>query len=301
LLIYDAATGGATFFDVWGPGNINPLKSYTDWSPGHTHIVPGNFGGTSRTGQTDLLIYDAATGGATFFDVWGQGNINPMKSYTDWSPGHTHILPGNFGGTNRTGHTDVLIYGPGVGPAGFFDVWGQGNVNPEQPAVDPGAGRWSLMGSTYQAVRGLWAASGSNALVLSGGGSQGDFEVGVVRYLFERAFSPGVISSASVGSVNAVKLVENENSIDPTGLERIWLNQLNTNTDMYTTNGAFNTQALSSDVQSLGTGWLNQLAGLGGGKSERGWIRRGSSGRCHRSRKSRQPSKRCEKCIERGC
>ena len=133
FLFYDENSGIAEFYSCHSNGSSLSwvlLKRYTNWSPGHTIIVPGNFGGTSVTGQTDLLIYDGATGGAGFYDVWGQGNINPMKSYNNWSPGHTIIVPGNFGGTSVIGQTDLLIYDGATGGAGFYDVWGQGNINP---------------------------------------------------------------------------------------------------------------------------------------------------------------------------
>ena len=182
LLIYDAATGAASFFDVWGQGNINSMKSYTDWSPGHTHIVAGNFGGTPTTGQSDLLIYDAATGAASFFDVWGQGNINSMKSYTDWSPGHTHIVAGNFGGTPTTGQSDLLIYDAATGAASFFDVWGQGNINSMKSYTDwsPGhthivAGNFGGTPTTGQSDLLIYDAASRNVgfLQVSGQGSIG--------------------------------------------------------------------------------------------------------------------------------
>jgi hypothetical protein len=156
LLIYDGATGNAGFYDVWGQANINLMKSYNNWSPGHSMIVPGNFGGTSVTGQTDLLIYDGTTGNAGFFDVWGQGNINLMKSYNNWSTTHTIIIPGNFGGI---GQTDLLIYDGATGNAGFFDVWGQGNINlmksynnwsPGHAFILPGDFEGQNMGQTGQ-------------------------------------------------------------------------------------------------------------------------------------------------------
>jgi hypothetical protein len=133
LLLYDATNGAAQFEDVSGQGNTNPMNptfyfvaSYKPWSP-WTHIIPGNFGGTSVTGQTDLLFYDASTGSSAFCDVSGQGNINLMKFYYHaWSP-WTHIIPGNFGGI---GQTDLLFYNANTGSAAFYDVWGQGNINP---------------------------------------------------------------------------------------------------------------------------------------------------------------------------
>ena len=87
---------------------------------------------------------------------------------------------------------------------------------------------------------GLWSGipNGKSALVLSGGASQGDFEVGVVRFLFERGYAPTLITSASVGSVNAVKLVEG-GTINPFALEQIRLKLVN-NDSMYNANPDFN-------------------------------------------------------------
>jgi predicted acylesterase/phospholipase RssA len=110
---------------------------------------------------------------------------------------------------------------------------------------------------------GLWTGvtNGLAALVLSGGASQGDFEVGVARYLFERGFQPGLITSASVGSVNAVKLVEG-GSINPTGLEQIWLTKMQTNSDMYTPNPVFNLQRVTGAAAKLGPDWWLQVGGV---------------------------------------
>jgi len=150
FLFYDKSAGVAEFFSTDETGqNLALLKSYRDWSPGTTHIVPGNFGGTSVTGQTDLLLYNAATGTSGFFDVWGQGNMNLMKSYRDWSPGHTIIVPGNFGGTSVTGQSDLLIYDGAIGNFGFFDVWGQGNINPEPGYRQFPSERWSLIATSF--------------------------------------------------------------------------------------------------------------------------------------------------------
>lgn len=88
----------------------------------------------------------------------------------------------------------------------------------------------------------------NDALVLSGGASQGDFEVGAVRRLFELGFQPGLIVATSVGSVNAVKLVESgalATTGQPSGLEQIWLG-LAGNDSMYTNNPAFNLPSLQA-------------------------------------------------------
>lgn len=74
-------------------------------------------------------------------------------------------------------------------------------------------------------------------LVLSGGGARGDFQVGAVRYLYERNIKPTVISGTSVGAINAIKLTEGEgDGNDATrglrGLTGIW-RELKTSADMW--------------------------------------------------------------------
>jgi Patatin-like phospholipase len=45
--------------------------------------------------------------------------------------------------------------------------------------------------------------SAGPAIVLSGGGTKGDFEVGAVRCLYEQGILPNILCGTSVGSVNA--------------------------------------------------------------------------------------------------
>jgi NTE family protein len=74
------------------------------------------------------------------------------------------------------------------------------------------------------------------AIVLSGGGAKGDFEVGAVRFLYDSGVRPDILGGVSVGAINAAKLAEGEDPNDPTrglsGLEAIWTS-LRSNSDMY--------------------------------------------------------------------
>ncbi len=77
------------------------------------------------------------------------------------------------------------------------------------------------------------------AFVLSGGGSQGSFEVGVLRYLYDDVgLRPSILVGSSVGAIIAAKLAEGED--DETGrhpideLETIWRG-LKSNRDMWLT------------------------------------------------------------------
>jgi hypothetical protein len=73
------------------------------------------------------------------------------------------------------------------------------------------------------------------AFVLSGGGARGDFQVGVMRYLYDQGIRPSIVCTTSVGSINGIKIAEGEG--DPQqglrGLEQIWLQKMNSNGDMY--------------------------------------------------------------------
>jgi predicted acylesterase/phospholipase RssA len=85
-------------------------------------------------------------------------------------------------------------------------------------------------------------AGESPAIALSGGGTKGDFEVGVVRYLYDQNVRPKIICGTSVGSINALKLAEGESDGKPSsiaghlrglpGLEGIWLS-LERESDMW--------------------------------------------------------------------
>jgi Patatin-like phospholipase len=75
-------------------------------------------------------------------------------------------------------------------------------------------------------VRDIFNIAAVPALVLSGGGATGSFQVGAVRYLYNNRVHPAIICSTSVGAVNGLKLAEGEgDGSDPNrglqGLERI--------------------------------------------------------------------------------
>lgn len=70
-------------------------------------------------------------------------------------------------------------------------------------------------------------------IVLSGGGSKGDFEIGALRAMYNRGIRPDVLAGTSVGSINAVKLAEDGTSDGPLSeLEALWFGLVN-DADMY--------------------------------------------------------------------
>ena len=93
----------------------------------------------------------------------------------------------------------------------------------------------------------------NTALVLGGGGSLGDFELGVLQYLYSYNIRPQVVCGTSVGAINAAKLAEGEGAPEEgdrgfKGLQKIWLQDINSPSDMYVKEPAF--AALPDDIQS---------------------------------------------------
>src|SRR4051812_5128728 len=69
----------------------------------------------------------------------------------------------------------------------------------------------------------------TRAIVLSGGGSKGDFEVGALNYLYGAGIRPDLLCTTSVGSVNGLKLAEGETggTAGLAGLTNLWLSLTN--------------------------------------------------------------------------
>lgn len=68
------------------------------------------------------------------------------------------------------------------------------------------------------------------AFVVSGGGAQGDFEVGALRYLTNQGIRPQIVCGTSVGSINGAAMAMGDGGLDL--LEQIWLGLVK-NSDMY--------------------------------------------------------------------
>ena len=124
------------------------------------------------------------------------------------------------------------------------------------------------------------------AFVLSGGGSQGSFEVGVLRFLYDDlGLRPSILVGSSVGAIIAAKLAEGED--DETGrrpiddLEAIWRG-LKTNRDMWLT------EPWLDKLRSQAT-WASELRGRAG---EHGIWGRPRSGGCEAT-EHREWGQRC--------
>src|SRR4051794_16255617 len=94
-------------------------------------------------------------------------------------------------------------------------------------------------------------------LCLSGGGSKGDFQLGALRCLYDRGIRPDVLTSTSVGSVNAIKLAEGDDPAHPerglSGLEQLW-ESLQTNGDMYLEEAWLHDPEMIPELRDLLTG-----------------------------------------------
>lgn len=72
------------------------------------------------------------------------------------------------------------------------------------------------------------------ALVLSGGGSKGSMQFGIIKHLYEQGYKPDVIYGTSVGSLNAAGL----SHVGIEGLDKVW-NGLKKTSDVFKFNWSF--------------------------------------------------------------
>ncbi len=82
--------------------------------------------------------------------------------------------------------------------------------------------------------------SSTTAIVMSGGGAKGAFQVGVLKRMYEVGIRPQIVCGTSVGALNGAKLAENSETVI-TELEALWLS-IRGNDDVL---------ALSPPVQNL--------------------------------------------------
>jgi len=124
------------------------------------------------------------------------------------------------------------------------------------------------------------------AIVLSGGGAKGSFEVGALFYLREiwSNIQPRIVCGTSVGAINGVAVAESNDGAGIGTLETIWLG-LQYNSDMYTLSPEFK-QVFSdlginvTDVALHGgglpfsgiSGFLSFVATLGLSPETAGWV-----------------------------
>jgi predicted acylesterase/phospholipase RssA len=127
------------------------------------------------------------------------------------------------------------------------------------------------------------------AIVLSGGGAKGSFEVGALFYLRDiwNDIHPSIVCGTSVGAINALAVAERADGTGIDTLETIWLG-LQVPSDMYIPSPEFQQVFLTLGISvpdlvlhgaalpfdSL-TGLLGYLATLGVGSDTAGWVAAG--------------------------
>ncbi len=112
---------------------------------------------------------------------------------------------------------------------------------------------------------------------LSGGGALGSFQVGALRYLYDRGIFPSVIVGTSVGAINGLKLAEGNPGPNLPGdrgifgLERLWLEVMEETADMIVAEDAFKPfddknrdETLERALISIGAPTLGAAVSAGG-------------------------------------
>ncbi|HMV13232.1 MAG TPA: patatin-like phospholipase family protein [Nitrosomonas sp.] len=110
----------------------------------------------------------------------------------------------------------VSILTPGTIQPNFDSIEGVGNQNIDNSDIN----REGLINININSPRRRRGAN-KKALILSGGGAKGCFEVGAVKQLWSKGWRPDIICGVSVGALNAAKLAERKDT-SPAELEEIW-------------------------------------------------------------------------------
>jgi hypothetical protein len=107
-------------YSVSNSAAIHLHDAHFEWRRSWSHIVAGDFGGSSRA---DLLFYDPTVGEAETWSVGSSGSMQKLRTTTGWRRTWTHVVPGNFGGD---AHGDILLYDPTSQTAAFLRGDGKG-------------------------------------------------------------------------------------------------------------------------------------------------------------------------------
>lgn len=188
-----------------------PIKLYQRDPEGD--IVPGTFSGWPRLALAASPEDERRLSqeGYTFERVEGHVDVPDARDHfvlsgIDWSryfdllpfldpPGSDDDMPPSGGGTGG---------GTGGGLTGH-------QLDPEVARrFRLGRDRWVDLGDVRIRDRIRLGRRRIKALVLSGGGAKGSFQVGVARKLWEQGYRPDVICGVSVGAVNGTKLAEGD-------------------------------------------------------------------------------------------
>jgi NTE family protein len=226
LFLYNQSTGEASFW-TYQTGNLTQIGKTRTWTPGSAKLQIGANPNPVLPGGVHL-----------------DAGVLPLPHAPAPKPPNYIIIAGKFGGFSN--YTDLLLYNQNNGEVSFWTT-GEGDIAllGKVENLSPGITRiiagnfWGTGSSilTYQQSEGT--ANFYNvktiAIVLSGGGSKGDFELGVIQYLYDQGIRPDILCGTSVGAINAVKLAEGEGRENQglQSLKSIWFNIMKSDSDMF--------------------------------------------------------------------
>jgi NTE family protein len=228
---------------------------------------------------------NAAGGRRMFLELAGgtkTGDRIALKIERWSSTGIDVRLPGNI--PHSTKGASILLVGGdhqvfGRAPVTFAAAGAGPESRPDPRTAGARQGAWAGSGGPAGAGSGRVQqdlrndpATGRNpirrALVLSGGGAKGAFQLGVLKYLYgQRHFHPSIITATSVGSLNGAKLAEGPESIGE--LERLWRG-IESSQDIYRPNpqvGRFQDQ-IERDLEEI----KDDISLLMAGSMTFGWF-----------------------------
>lgn len=170
-------------------------------------------------------------------------------SVADVAPGATVVISWSAIGADSVDIVQQPPSGPLPPLTGPFSTRQQISIGPVQMQIGD-RGTYVLIAKnacgTASATLEI-VCKGKRALVFSGGGSKGAFEVGAARCLYDTLLlRPDILSGSSVGALNAAKLAEGSAALPQ--LESLWLG-LKAPNDFYIEPGWFKT--LDPLVQTL--------------------------------------------------
>ena len=117
-LFYYPADGSIEVYRTDPPGKLQLVHKQTGMRKTWTHLVLGNFNGTSP--YHALFFYDAGAGYGEFWIADGQGNLVKFSDYSNLSKGCTAMVTANLVGSNSA--NDILLYNSSTGSAVIYEV-----------------------------------------------------------------------------------------------------------------------------------------------------------------------------------
>ena len=136
FLLYDRAAGEAKLIAVDAFGGFREIRVFPDWRSTWAVLVPSRFPGT--TGTMGLFAYDRAAGQVKTLQLDASGNLQELRTYTNWRKTWTSVVPFGING--------LLAYERGTGYATLFTIDQFGSVR-ELRSYNDWSLTWDLLAS----------------------------------------------------------------------------------------------------------------------------------------------------------